>query len=118
MKIKTWLGSAIVAVSITLSGIATQAQQAGGTLVMADWLVVLACLGVSWSIRNGLMLSLSPNLTRLYPFSTYLQLGRLVLYFSITPVSCHASASCAAFILQCAQSESMLRRPRSVQPSL
>ncbi len=34
MKIRTWLGSAIAAVSISLCGIAAQAQQAGGTLVM------------------------------------------------------------------------------------
>ena len=34
MNIRTMLGSAIAAASITLGGVAAQAQQAGGTLVM------------------------------------------------------------------------------------
>ena len=56
----------------TVLGFAWQPLVAAAALIITDWLAVLGCLGLSWSVRNGLMPRLIPTLGPPLPLSTYI----------------------------------------------
>jgi Undecaprenyl-phosphate galactose phosphotransferase WbaP len=53
-------------------GFAWRSLFAAGVLIVVDWLAVLTCLAVVWSLRRWLVSDVFPNLDPITPFSVFL----------------------------------------------